>query len=119
MEEVTAAGEDSISALKSKHAAALVESQDETEAVKKAKAKSDKDKAAVAAELSDATAEISALKKQKQGGEKTIRTLEDQILELRGNLEEQEAALADSAAKNAKLASEGKDCLVLFECTPM
>merc|ERR1712121_541284 len=49
VEEAVAAGEDAVASLKSKNAAALQEAQDETEAVKKLKAKSDKDKAAVAA----------------------------------------------------------------------
>merc|ERR1711872_463227 len=75
IDEATAAGEDAVSALKGKMAVAVQEAQDETETAKKAKAKSDKDKAAVAAELADATADISTLKKQKQGAEKTIRTL--------------------------------------------
>merc|ERR1712202_83758 len=48
VEEAVASGEDAVSSLKNKHAALLQEAQDETEAVKKAKAKSDKDKAAVA-----------------------------------------------------------------------
>ena len=106
VDEAVAAGEDAVSSLKSKSAAALADAQDETDAVKKLKAKSDKDKAAVAAELADASADISALKKQKQGAEKTIRSLEDQILDLKGKLEEGEAAFADSEAKGGKLAGE-------------
>jgi len=107
VEEATAAGEDAVAALKNKHAAALQESQDEVENVRKAKAKSDKDKAAVAGELADATADISALKKQKLSADKTIRSLEDQIIDLKGKLEENEAALADSDAKASKAANEG------------
>merc|ERR1711931_266578 len=107
VEEATAAGEDAVTALKHKHVAALQEAQDETEVVKKAKQKSDKDKAAVASELADATADISALKKSKQGAEKTIRTLEDQIIDLKGRMEEQDAALADSEAKVSKAVADG------------
>merc|ERR1712142_1358341 len=48
VEEATAAGEAAVASLKGKMAAAVAEANDETEAVKKAKAKSDKDKATVA-----------------------------------------------------------------------
>merc|ERR1712202_67806 len=53
------------------------------------------------------TADISALKKSKQGAEKTIRTLEDQIIDLKGRMEEQDAALADSEAKVSKAVADG------------
>merc|ERR1711962_612234 len=109
IDEATAAGEDAVSALKGKMAAAVQEAQDETEAVKKAKAKSDKDKAAVAAELADATADISTLKKQKQSADKAYRVLEDQLLDLKGRYEEQEIALVDVEAKAAKAASDGSN----------
>merc|ERR1711962_1710086 len=99
IDEATAAGEDAVSALKGKMAAA----------VKKAKAKSDKDKAAVAAELADATADISTLKKQKQSADKAYRVLEDQLLDLKGRYEEQEIALVDVEAKAAKAASDGSN----------
>jgi len=106
VEEAVASGEDAVSSLKNKHAALLQEAQDETEAVKKAKAKSDKDKAAVAGDLADATADISALKKQKASADKTIRSLEDQIGDLKGKFEEQETAYADLEAKAGKSAAE-------------
>merc|ERR1739838_991813 len=79
IDEATAAGEEAVAAVKSKGAALLLEAQDETEAVKKAKAKSDKDKAAVSAELADTQGSVETLKKQKLNGEKAIRNLEDQL----------------------------------------
>merc|ERR1711962_670813 len=94
IDEATAAGEDAVSALKGKMAAAVQEAQDET---------------AVAAELADATADISTLKKQKQSADKAYRVLEDQLLDLKGRYEEQEIALVDVEAKAAKAASDGSN----------
>merc|ERR1712202_119521 len=75
VEEATAAGDEALGSAKSKAAAALAEAADEIEAVKKAKAKSDKEKAAVAAELADAQAEIEKVKKQKAAGDRAPRPL--------------------------------------------
>merc|ERR1739838_462965 len=115
IDEATAAGEEAVAAVKSKGAALLLEAQDETEAVKKAKAKSDKDKAAVSAELADTQGSVETLKKQKLNGEKAIRNLEDQLNALKGKLEEQESAFAEVEGKAAKAAADGASTGKLLE----
>jgi myosin heavy subunit len=106
VEEAAAAGEEALSGAKSKAAAALAEAADEIETVKKAKAKSDKEKAAVAAELGDSQAEVEKLKKQNATAVRNARSLDDAINELKGKLEEAEAALVESDAKGAKAAGD-------------
>ena len=61
VEDANAAGEEALSSAKSKHSSALQEVQEEVENVKKAKAKSDKDKSALAAELSDAQGQVNCV----------------------------------------------------------
>ena len=58
VEDNNAAAEAALASAKSKHSAALAEVQDEVENVKKAKAKSDKEKTALAAELSETQSEV-------------------------------------------------------------
>merc|ERR1712168_278030 len=114
-EEATAAGEAAVASLKGKMAAAVAEANDETEAVKKAKAKSDKDKATVAAELGDAQGDLAAAKKAKASADKTIRGLDDQIAALKAKVEEQEGLLAESEDKAAKAAAAGANSAKALE----
>merc|ERR1712142_111195 len=115
VEEATAAGEAAVASLKGEMAAAVAEANDETEAVKKAKAKSDKDKAAVAAELGDAQGDLAAAKKAKASADKTIRGLDDQIAALKAKVEEQEGLLAESEDKAAKAAAAGANSAKALE----
>lgn len=62
--------------------------------------------AAVAAELADVQAEVEKLKKQKATGDRNARSLDDQLNELKGKLEESEAAFGEAEAKGAKSAGD-------------
>jgi len=117
LEELTAASDEAVSSMKAKHNVALAEAQDELENVKKAKAKSDKEKAGVANELNEVMAQLEQSKKQKAGADKNNRALEEQLNELKGKLGDAEASLSESQNKNSKAGSENSNLAKSLEET--
>jgi len=115
IEEINAANDDAALAAKVKFNAALLEAQEEADNLKKARAKSDKEKGAVASELSDMVGKLETSKKQKAIADKTNRALEEQMADLRSKLEAAEQALTESEGKVSKTAAEGSSIGRLLE----
>jgi len=107
IDEINAANDAAAVAAKTKASEALAEAQEETENVKKAKAKSDKEKSGLAGQLTEVAGALDASKKQKASADKTARALGEQLSEVTSKLETTEAALEDLDAKSTKAAAEG------------
>merc|ERR1719402_765302 len=101
MEEANVAADQALAAQKSKFNGLLEEANEEIEAVKKAKAKSDKDKAGLAGELEEATGALETAKKQIAAANKANKAITEQVNELNGKVSELEAA-NEELEKNPK-----------------
>jgi len=107
VEEANLGADEAAAAAKAKFNAALAEAHDETDAVKKARAKADKEKNGIAAELSETVSKLESLKKQKAAGDKNNRALEENLAGMRSKLDAAEASLVDAELRVVKAASEG------------
>uniref|UniRef100_A0A7M5X456 Myosin heavy chain n=1 Tax=Clytia hemisphaerica TaxID=252671 RepID=A0A7M5X456_9CNID len=115
MDEQAAAADAALASAKQKFNGALAESQDELDGVKKAKAKSDKERAALAAELEDVHGQLETSKKQKQSADKNNRSLEEQLNEVRSKVNDLEGSLADSESRCNKSAADNAALNVQLE----
>ena len=77
--------------------------------------RSDKERAALAAELEDVHGQLETSKKQKQGADKNNRGLEEQLNELRGKVNDLESSLADSESRCNKSAADNAALNVQLE----
>jgi len=117
IEELNAASDEAAAAAKAKFNVALAEAQEETDNVKKARAKSDKERSAAAAELSEVQSQLEQIKKQKAAADKASRSLSEQLAEVSSKLESTEAILTDTESKATKASSEGSNLGRLLEET--
>jgi myosin heavy subunit len=98
-DEAEAAAAQALASAKAKAAASIAELTDEVEAVKKAKAKADKDKNAAGAEIDDLTAQLDAMKKKAAQFQKAAKAAEDKARDASSQISSLEAAVAEAAAK--------------------
>jgi len=98
-DDIESAGAAALAAAKAKAAAAAAELGDELETVKKAKAKSDKDKAAASAEADDLGGQLDAMKKKMAAAQKAAKAAEDKVRDQAGQISSLEAAVTEAASK--------------------
>merc|ERR1719381_131486 len=99
MEANNAAAESAYSALKGKMAAAVAEVQDEMDSVKKAAAKTAKDKAALAAEYDDLSAQFDVAKKKGAQFQKAAKAAEDKVKAYGDQIAKLEEDVAEAMAR--------------------
>jgi len=93
------ASEAALAHLKAKMNTAVVEAADELDSVKKAKAKSDKDKATLAAEFDDLSAQYEAIKKKAAQSQKAAKAAEDKVKAYGDTIAKLEEDVAEAMAR--------------------
>ncbi|KAK3930628.1 Myosin heavy chain, muscle, partial [Frankliniella fusca] len=115
LEEANIQHEGTLANLRKKHNDAVAEMGEQIDQLNKLKAKVEKDKSSMVAELNDLRASVDHLTNEKAATEKVAKQLQHSLNEVQGKLDETNRTLNDFDAAKKKLSIENSDLLRQLE----